>query len=85
MTETTRNQFLTSPKVFEELHEVTLSRVVGSSRTSGTPHNLVLPVVNLRLFLARILLLGLLVASSQNQNDPRGWFGGLCYAISQEL
>lgn len=59
-----------------------LQNLGGSVRTL---HNPVLPVVNLRLFLARILLLGLLVASSQNQNDLRGWFGGLCYAISQEL
>ena len=61
-----------SLKVLEELHGATVSHIAGSSKTSGTLHNPVLPVVNLRLFLARILLLGLLVASSQNQNDPCG-------------
>ena len=55
-----------------------------SLRTSGTLHSSVLSVLNLKLFLARILLLGLSAASSRNQNDLCGWFGELCYAISQE-
>ena len=74
-TETRRNQFLTSPKVLEELHGSKVFRVVGSSRTSGTLHSSALSVVYLRLFLGRILLLELSTASSKNQSDLLRWFG----------